>query len=146
MLFIFVSTDIKGPNVLEVNIPQIIIPHPRAWKFVICRIGPWFRAFCALFGSCHLKIEQETRFIGPGYFFPVLMWPISTFLSQQQVPFPIFCDTRCTFHGLLLLKPIIRKFCLVMRWDMFALIACVVCRVVSFLLLWSIHATRLSPV
>ncbi|GBN30516.1 hypothetical protein AVEN_118089-1 [Araneus ventricosus] len=95
-------------------------------------------------------MEQETRFIGPGYFFfQSSSDQFRRFWAHNRRLFLFFCDTKGTLEGLLMLKPILCNVRLFVRWDMLCdaptLNSAVICRIVALLLLRTMRATRLSP-
>lgn len=67
-----------------------------------------FKRFAPNIHPAICMMQQEWRFIGPGYFFQVVKWPNSPALAHNRWLPPLFF--RFTVDGPLLLKLILCKF------------------------------------
>lgn len=108
-----------------------------------------FMLFAPYSDSAILKTEQEMRLIRQGYFFSVLKWQISSFLSPQIASFPFFLRYQRHSWWAPAANASLCKFRLVVCRDILcdtpAPASAVICRVVAFEQFRTIRTTRLSP-
>lgn len=142
-----VSADIKGLGVLHKNIPHTLNSTPTCLKnWHLAGEAYEFAPFAPYSVPAMCIIEKETKFIGPGYIFPILKWPISLFYFSQQAPFRILLWYQMLFWWYLSAKahPLQRPYCCALLCNAPSLISVVICLVV-LLLLQTMCATHLPP-